>query len=182
MDNFSIKFKLTARSMNIICWLLLVSPVVLYIFLNVVESGFAGLWTNITSIHSLQTIPALIALYLVHEALHVLGAMIFGAKLNSFSFGFDKSSLSVECGCSDKMSLKGYNFMLLLPFLVLTPLLIGLALYSGSHLWWIMLVTSTSGCAFDLTIFLGLWGVSTDTKIIPELKGENGYVYLRDAN
>ncbi|MBT7951295.1 MAG: hypothetical protein HN764_06715 [Gammaproteobacteria bacterium] len=42
-----------------------------------------------------------------------------------------------------------------------------------------MLVLSTSGCAFDLTVFFGLWGVPLDTKIIPELKGENGYVYMK---
>jgi len=181
MDNFSIKFKLTARSMNILCWFLLVSPVALYIVLNVIDSGFGGLWINIRSVHSLHSIPVLLAIYVVHETLHVLGGMICGAKLSSFSFGFDKDSLSIECGCSDKMTIRGYYFFLLLPFLVLTPILAGLALDSGSHLWWIMLVTSTSGCAFDLTVFLGLWGVPTETKIIPELKGENGYVYVRAA-
>jgi Putative zincin peptidase len=179
MDNFSVQFKLTAQTMNIICWLLLISPLMFYLVLNIAESGVEGLFSNVTSVHSLQSIPVLITVYVIHEALHALGGMIVGIKLSSFNFGFDKKSLSIECGCDEQMTLKAYYFMLLLPFLVLTPLITGLAFYTGSHLWWIMLVISTSGCAFDLTVFLGLWGVPTDTKIIPELKGENGYVYMR---
>lgn len=179
MASFLVQFKITAKNMNRICWILLAGSFVIYMVLNIVNSGFEGLWNNIIGVHSLHSVPVLAAVFFLHEALHVLGGVIVGVKLNSFSFGFDKKSLSIECYCPEEMSIKAYFFMLLLPFLVLTPLLAGLAYYSSSHLWWTMLVLSTSGCAFDLTIFLGLWGVPLDTKIIPELKGENGYVYMK---
>ena len=91
MDNFSVQFKLTAQTMNIMYWLLLISPLVFYLVINITESGVEGLFSNVTSVHSLQSIPVLIAVYVLHEALHALGGMIVGAKLSSFNFGFDKN-------------------------------------------------------------------------------------------
>ncbi len=182
MNNQFIQFSMTARKMNFLCWTMLIGPALLYLVVNILYSGIDGFWDNFINIETLYFLPILIILYIVHEALHVLAGLIVGTRLSSFKFGFDKTSLSIECYCQDEMSIKAYQFMLLLPFVVLTPLLVGLACFNASHLWWIMLVISTSGCAFDLTISMGLFGVPVHTRIIPELKGENGYVYLKAAN
>ncbi|MFT7459865.1 MAG: hypothetical protein ACI909_002548 [Planctomycetota bacterium] len=177
-----IKFRITANTMNIICWTMLIGPAFIYFFNNILYSGLGVFWHDFVGVKSLYSVPILIILYILHEALHVLAGLICGLKLSSFSFGFDKRSFSIECNCKEEMSIKQYQVLLLLPFLVLTPSLVAIAVYSGSHLWWIMLVLSISGCAFDLTISVALIGIPGDTKIVPELKGENGYVYLRAAS
>lgn len=181
MDDDLVQFKITAKNMGRICWFLLVAPFVIYLLVNIIDSGFGGLWNKIISVHSLYAIPSLITVYVVHEALHVIGGMINGIKFSSFSFGFDKPTLSIDCHCHEEMSIKTYLFVLLLPFLVLTPLLAYLAYFSNAHLWSIMLVLSTSGCAFDLTIAMGLIGIPGQIRIIPVLEGKNGYVYVKAA-
>ncbi|MCZ6526299.1 MAG: DUF3267 domain-containing protein [Gammaproteobacteria bacterium] len=182
MSKKLVQFNITAKNMGRICWILLAGPVVFYVLINIVYSGSEGFLNNFAGVHSLTFIPVLLAVYIVHEVLHVAGGMIIGARFSSFKFGFDKTKLSIECHCHDEMSIRAYLFMLLLPFGVLTPLLSGLAYFSEVHLWWMMLTLSTSGCAFDLTVFIGLIGIPGHTRIIPELEGVNGYVYLKAAS
>ncbi len=182
MSDKLVKLKIAANNMTQICWVLLVTPVLLYVLVNIIHSGIGESWNNFIGVQSLSFISTLIIVYILHEALHILAGLIVGVKLSSFSFGFDKTSLSIECGCHQEMSIKTYQFMLLLPLLVLTPLLTGLVYTSDANLWGLMLALSTSGCAFDLTVFIGLIGVPGQVKIIPELEGKNGYVYVRAAS
>ena len=180
-DNL-IKLKVNAENLGRMCWMFFLGRVILYFMVNFLYSGIEAFWDDFIGVEILYSLPTLIILYTGHEALHVLVGLIVGAKFSSFNFGFDKSTLSIECHCHEEMSIKAYLFILLLPFLVLTPLLTGLAYFSETHLWWLMLTLSTSGCAFDLTLFLGLLGIPGHTRIIPELDGKNGFVYVRAAS
>jgi hypothetical protein len=163
-------------------WVFLVGPSVIYLSVNIFYSGFLGLWENFIGIGALNYFSAFIGLCVIHESLHVLGGMMVGAKLKSFKFGFDENNLSIICGCQDEMTVKGYQLLLSLPFLLLTPLLVSLAFLTEEHIWWHFLMLSTSGCAFDLTVLMALIGIPGRTKIIPDLSGEDGLVFLKTAS
>ena len=180
MSDF-IRFKLSAGLMNFLCWFLLLAPALVYLCVGVINYGFMEFFDKIMSVPALHSLPLLILVYILHEGLHVVAGMIAGVQLRSFSFGFDKRSLSIECICKQDISIRAYHLMLLFPFVVLTPILFYLALVSGTQLWWIIFVLSVSGCAFDLVISIGIAGIPGSTRIVPEIKGENGYVYLRSA-
>lgn len=182
MDDNLVRFNINAKNMTRIFWVLFVGPAVFYVVVNIINLGFGEFWNNFMGIRIIIFLPVLLLTYVIHEGLHVLGGMFAGVKFDRFNFGFDKKTLSIECGCQEEMSIHGYLLFLLIPFVVLTPLITGLAFFADAHHWWLLLVMSTSGCAFDLTIFMGLLGIPGDTRIIPVLEGENGYVYVKAAS
>lgn len=173
-----IALRITARKMNRIFWMLFLSPVMIYLLVNIYYSGYREFWHNFIGIGVLPYISVFFIICIIHELLHVLAGVVAGAKLKSFYFGIDRANLSIICGCRDEISVQGYQFFLLLPFIVLTPLVAGLAYFNETHIWWYMLTISTSGCAFDLTVSMGLIGIPGKTRVIPDIKGENGLVFL----
>ncbi len=182
MQGRPIRLKISARNMERLYWMLFVSPVILYLFVNIFRLGVDQFWSGIISVPALYSLPVLLLLYTVHEALHVVAGLIIGVKISSFDFGFDKGSLSITCGCREEISIYGYQLMLLLPFMVLTPILAGLAYFNDPYIWLMMLAFSTSGCAFDLTLSMGLIGIPGHTRLIPELSSENGLVFLKGTS
>ena len=179
MENNFIKLTIDATNMSRVCSLWVMGPITAYLLISFYYLGVSRFREVFAGGNSILFIVILFILYAVHELLHVLAGIIVGASISSFDFAFDKSTLSIECGCSDEMSVMGYKFMLLLPFLILTPLV--LACFNETHMWWQLLVISTVGCCFDLTVFMGLIGISNNTKIVPMLKGENGFVFVKAA-
>ena len=167
--------------MNRVCSLLVIGPISAYLLFSLNYLGVSGFWEVFVGNNPIVFIVILFTLYATHELLHVLAGVLRGASFSSFDLAFDKSTLSIECSCSDEMTVMDYKIVLLTPFLVLTPLLIVLICLKDSHIWWQMLTLSTVGCSFDLTVFLGLAGISSDTKIVPMLKGENGFVFVQAA-
>lgn len=181
MNESKIKLTLDSGKLTLLCWALLVLPVVLYVIINIYYSGFQKIQEDFTGTNSLQIISILLLTYLAHEFLHLVGGVLAGAKTKSITFGFDKSNLSITCACNDEISVLGMKLFLLTPFVVLTSILLALALTNASAPWWLVLALSSSGCAFDLTVVAGLKGIPNKTRVIPELSGENGHVYLKGA-
>jgi hypothetical protein len=163
------------------CSTWVMGPILAYLMVSFYYLGGSGFWEVFVGNNPITFILILFVLYIAHELLHVLAGVMLGASLNSFDFGFDKSTLSIECACSNEMSVLDYKIILLSPFLLLTPLLFVLACCNESHVWWQLLTISTTGCSFDLTVFMGLMGIPNDTKIVPMLKGENGFVFVQAA-
>ena len=170
-----------ATFLNRAYWLVLVLPVIYYFAWGCFNYGFAGFFLALRDIGLLPYCFALLALTVIHEALHVFAGICAGVSLKNFSFGFDKSSLSINCVCRQDISIGAYLFFLLLPFLLLTPSLIYTSINYDSELWRVMLVLSTSGCAFDLVVVAGILGIPRDTRIFPEFEGRDGRVYLKSA-
>jgi hypothetical protein len=182
MNNNLIKLKINARNLEFMGWAFFLVPPAIYFFISIAQSGVGRVWNDFVDINTVFFIFVLLFIYLVHEILHVIGGMLAGAKINNFKFGFNTETLSIECHCQDEMSLRGLKLFVLLPFLVLTPILAIMAYYSSSHLWWLMLALSTSGCAYDLTLFIGLIGIPDHIRVSPELEGENGYLYVKTVS
>ena len=122
IDNL-VQLRITARNMDRLYWMFLLGPVVIYFLGNIFYSGFREFWNDfIMGMGTLLFIFVFFMLCLIHEALHVLACMAAGAKFKSFYFGYDKANLSILFCCRDEISVQGYQFMLLLPFFVLTPI------------------------------------------------------------
>jgi hypothetical protein len=143
--------------------------------------GPTGVWEGLTE-SSLGWLLLLAAIFVIHEALHAVGFWAAGARPQSIRFKIDKANLSIECCCSDPISLKGLRISALLPFAILTPLLLGLAIVTEDFGAWTMLVISVSACAYDLTVALATSNVPGDTKVLPELHTSEGSVFIRLAD
>lgn len=178
MNNL-IALKLDVTALNRLHWFVFVSPVVIYLLWALLVYGFKGLWYELSSIGALTYLFSIACLTIGHEALHVIAGLAVGGKLENYSFGFDKESLSVDCICRDELSIGEYKLFLLAPFMVLNPLFLVLGLTSGAQLWWVMLMLSISGCSFDLAVLTGLRGLPEETRIIPEFEGKEGLIYLK---
>ncbi len=181
MQESLIKLRISARNMERIYWVFFLMPLLVYLISNIVQFGLVGFWDEFIGVGPFIYISSIIALCLVHEILHAIGGVMAGAKMSSFDIGFDRKDFSIMFGCRDSMTIGGYQITLLMPFIVMTPFLVGMAYISESHVWWHMLMLSTSGCVFDLTVSAGLMWIPTGTRIIPDLKGEDGFVFLREA-
>ncbi len=181
MKDQKIELTLNSTSLTFLYKFLFFTPVAAYLIINFYQTGFDKIRDDFVGTSSLHFIAILAIMFVTHELLHIVGGVFAGARIRSFDFGFDKLSLSITCGCNDKMSVRGFRSFLLLPFIVLTPILIVLAYIDSTFPWWLMLAFSSSGCAFDLTVFTGSLGIPSKIEIIPELIGENGHVYLKGA-
>jgi hypothetical protein len=171
------KAAVMVRLLRILFW----GPAVIYLIVCVLVLGPARFWEGFTGI-SLGWFVLLAVTFVVHEALHAIGLWAAGARPQSIRFKVDKANLSIECCCSDPVSLKGFRISALLPFVVLTPVLLGLALAVEAFGAWMMLIISVSACAYDLTITIAMSNMPSDTKVIPELHVSEGSVFIRLAD
>ena len=182
MNENLIKLNINAKILSVIVAVFLIGPPLTYVLIFILHSGARAFWSDFVSLDTMYFMTVLLLLYATHEILHVVGGMFAGAKISSFKFGIDIDTLSLECYCRDKMSLRGLKLFTLLPFLVLTPLLAVMGYNSDSHLWWLMLALSTSGCAYDLTLFVGLIGIPDHIRVFTDLEAVNGDVYVKVAS
>jgi hypothetical protein len=180
MSDDGLKLNLNARTMDRLLWFLIWAPIALCLLISVSTLGLSEFWTAFTGI-SLKWVALLPAVAVIHEALHAVGLWMAGAGRNSVWFSFDKTKFSIGCHCSDAISLNGFRVAALLPFMILTPLLLGVALLAGHAGAWALLVISLSACAYDLTIAIAMVGTQGSTKVIPQLYSNDGFVFLKLA-
>ena len=176
-----IELKQDAACLNRLYWIILTLPASLYLAWGILHYGVFGFFQALHAIGLVAYCLGFITLILVHEILHILGALLVGVRFCNISFSVDKSSLAINCACRQDMSIAGYLVFLLAPALVLTPLLGIFSFTLEGELWRVMLVLSTTGCAFDLVVVAGISGISRETRIVPEFESKDGRVYLRAA-
>ncbi len=176
-----IELKQDAVFLNRLFWLIVLLPALFYLAWGLFHYGVPGFFQALHAIGLVSYCLGFIMLIAVHEALHVLGALVAGVRFSSIKFSVDKSSLAINCACHQDMSIAGYIVFLLAPVMVLTPLLGFFALTLDGEFWPVMLVLSTTGCAYDLVVVAGICGISGNTRIVPEFESKDGRVYLRAA-
>ena len=82
-----IALRITARKMNRIFWMLFLSPVMIYLLVNIYYSGYREFWHNFIGIGVLPYISVFFIICIIHELLHVLAGRGSGSQRNSKVFG-----------------------------------------------------------------------------------------------
>ncbi len=101
-----------------------------------------------------KLIGGLIALYVIHEALHGLAAMAWGKiPFSSLHFGINVRLMAFYCHADKPMTLSAYRAFALLPLIVTTPAAV-LVLSFDPAIWSVLILCSTfAGGAGDVMVF-----------------------------
>jgi hypothetical protein len=179
IESGRVELSLRESGLNRIYYYVIWIPFILYLGLNLLTWGLTGLWVEFTSADAPIEILLIAVLLVAHELLHVLGFVMAGVKPAKLTLSFLRENLSFELACDDVVTIGWWRIALILPCLVLTPLLAFLAASADApNLFWLLLVFSTTGCAFDIAIFAGLLGLPSEVRVRPELHSEEGRVYV----
>ena len=172
---------LDASGLGKIYFLVLTLPVLAYLALGAAILGWPGLWWAFIS-GGWHLIILLIALYVSHELIHIVGFLSAGIPLQSIKLGFDRRTLSIELHCKEALSVRAWRRTLLLPGAILSMLIPVLAINAAEPSdYWLLLAISCSGCAFDVALFSALRDVDGNKHVIPEMLRDNDVFYLRSV-
>lgn len=113
-----------------------------------------------------KLIGGLIALYVIHEALHGLAAMAWGKiPFSSLHFGINVRLMAFYCHADKPMTLSAYRAVALLPLIVTTPAA-ALNLLINPAIWSVLLLCATfAGGAGDVMVFFKARRYDNDTWI-----------------
>lgn len=113
-----------------------------------------------------KLIGCLIALFVVHEALHGLAAMAWGKiPFKSLHFGINVRLMAFYCHADKPMTLSAYRAFALLPLIVTTPAA-ALNLSINPAIWSVLLLCATfAGGAGDVMVFFKARRYDNDTWI-----------------
>ena len=113
-----------------------------------------------------KLIGGLIALYVIHEALHGLAAMAWGKiPFRSLHFGINVRLMAFYCHADKPMTLSAYRTFVLLPLIATTPAAV-LVLSFDPAIWSVLLLCSTiAGGAGDVMVFFKARGFDNDSWI-----------------
>ena len=102
-----------------------------------------------------KLIGGLIALFVIHEALHGVAAMAWGKiPFRSLHFGINVRLMAFYCHADKPMTLSAYRVVALLPLIATTPAAV-LILSFDPAIWSVLLLCATfAGGAGDVMVFL----------------------------
>lgn len=101
-----------------------------------------------------KLIGGLVALFVIHEALHGIAAMAWGKiPFSSLHFGINVRLMAFYCHADKPMTLSAYRAVALLPLIVTTPAAV-LVLSFDPAIWSVLLLCSTfAGGAGDIMVY-----------------------------
>lgn len=176
----TIKLNISCHTLDLYYLGLLSAPLIAYLFIGLVFGAeIEGWWPSTTLESTAGFILGITLITVSHEALHIVVLLFAGVKLKEISLTRDIKNLSIELSCKKEISIRAWRFSLAMPFLVLTPTLLFIAIFSeSSSNYWSLLAISISGCAYDLALFRGLSELSSSQIVIPEGRSIDGYLFI----
>ena len=160
--------RLSVTFFNKLYLAVLLVPIALYaIFLLATQGSILSL-ANFSAEGSLSIALALLVLFVAHELIHAVIFWSGGVDWKNISLVMERSSLSLGIDISKQIPLKLWRASLLGPLLLLSAMLIAIGSQEGAHSTaWLLLAFTTSGCAYDIAVFLCLRGYPADMLVYP---------------
>lgn len=126
----------------------------------------------------IKFVGLLLAIYIVHEALHGLAAMAWGKiPFRSLHFGINTRLMALYCHADKPMTLSAFRAFALLPIIVTTPIAV-LVLLLDPALWSLFLLSATfAGGAGDVMVFFKARRYDNDTWIQDHLSEVGFTIY-----
>jgi hypothetical protein len=160
--------RLSVAAFNALYLALLLLPIPMYAVFLVGTQGSMAALSTLSAEGSLSMVLALLVLFTAHELIHVGVFWSGGVDWRHISLAMDKSSLSLGIDVSMRIPVKLWRIALLAPLVLLSAMLVAIGWHEGVHsAAWLLLAFSTSGCAYDIAVFISLRGYPADTRVYP---------------
>jgi hypothetical protein len=148
--------------------LTLLSPIPLYLLFLLCTQGSISVLSKLSAEASLSLTLALVVLFAAHELIHVGVFWSGGVDCRHISLAMDRYSFALGIDLSVPIPVKLWRISLLAPLAVLSAMLTVIGLQEGAHsAAWLLLAFSTSGCAYDVAVFMSLRGYPSDRQVCP---------------
>ena len=154
-------------------------PIFIWLLATCLAIGVSAPLSIVNTYNAFIFCVALITVYIVHEAIHYLAFLSSKVDRKCISIKLNPKNLSIDMSCSRNIPISTWRYVLALPCLLLTPVLILATTQSSSPAFFgLITALAVSGCAYDLALLLALKGVPRDLLVAPRLQIEGKNLLL----